>query len=97
MTYAPCPIDTSSIRLSPAIEALVERLAKNAHDLWAVQRLNDGWSLGANRNDMAKTHPCLLPYEDLPESEKVYDRSTAIGTLKAIVALGYDIVPPSRP
>ncbi len=39
-----------------------------------------------------KTHPCLVPYEELPEIEKDYDRNTAIGTLKLIQALGFDIV-----
>ena len=38
-----------------------------------------------------KTHPCLVPYEDLPEVEKAYDRDTAVGTLKLICKLGFKI------
>jgi len=69
-------------------------LARNAHDIWARQRLADGWRFGPRRDDAKKEHPCLVPYEDLPESEKVYDRSAAMETLKAILALGYRIMKP---
>ena len=89
--YQPSPIDTRQIVLPPEIVALTERLAENAHDNWASQRLRDGWTLGARRDDDAKQHPCLIPYADLPESEKTYDRANAVETLKAVVALGYRI------
>jgi hypothetical protein len=79
--------------LPPGIDDLTERLAENTHDLWAAQRLRDGWKYGARRDDAIKEHPCLIPYAGLPDSEKVYDRTNAIETLKAIVALGYEIVP----
>jgi hypothetical protein len=91
MHYQPKPIDTSRVALPGAIEALAERLAENAHDIWARQRLADGWTYGPMRDDPDKKHPCLVPYADLPESEKTYDRKAAMETLKAIVALGYRI------
>lgn len=91
MKYQPTPIDTSATTLSPELAALTERLAENAHDLWAAQRIKDGWTLGAQRDDKAKKYPCLIPYADLPDSEKEYDRQAAMGTLKAILALGYRI------
>jgi len=70
---------------------LTELLARNNHDIWAQKRLAEGWTCGP-RNDALKQNPCLVPYEELPESEKEYDRQTAIQTLKTIVALGYRIV-----
>ena len=70
---------------------LTERLAENAHDLWAAQRIKDGWTWGPTRDDSAKKHPCLVPYAELPESEKEYDRQAAMGTVKAIITLGYRI------
>ena len=91
MSYQPKPIDTSRIALSPDMVELTERLAENAHDLWARQRLADGWTYGPKRDDTQKKHPDLVPYRDLPDSEKQYDRATAMGTLKAILALGYQI------
>jgi hypothetical protein len=91
MKYQPMPIDTSSVTLTKEIEELTELLAENAHDLWAQQRLSDGWTYGPHRNDGAKQHPCLRPYSELPEQEKEYDRRAALGALKAILALGYRI------
>ncbi len=89
--YQPQGIDTARVDLSKEILALTERLAENAHDIWARQRMQDGWQYGASRNDEKKEHPCLVPYDQLPESEKQYDRQTAMESLKAIVALGYRI------
>jgi hypothetical protein len=89
--YQPTPLDTSKVTLCPEIEALTEQLAENIHDRWAMQRFADGWSYGLTRNDEQKHHPCLIPYADLPETEKIYDRQTAMETLKAIITLGYVI------
>ena len=89
MNYQPNPIDTSAVELSPEIQNLMERLAEHNHDVWARQRLADGWKLGSQRNDEKKLHPCLVPYGELPESEKEYDRQTAREVLKAVLALGY--------
>jgi hypothetical protein len=89
--YEPRPIDTSSVVLPDSIEPLAEKLAESAHDVWAVQRMSEGWTLGPKRDDGKKKHPCLVPYKKLPESEKVYDRNAAIQTLKAIMALGFRI------
>ena len=90
--YTPLPIDTTSVILPPEINELTEKLAENAHDHWAMKRIADGWKYGDLRNDETKQHPCLVVYGDLPESEKEYDRATAMETLKAIYALGYRIV-----
>ncbi len=89
--YVPKPIDTVSIKLSDDLVELTERLAENAHDHWAVLRTSEGWTWGSQRHDGAKLHPDLIPYADLPDSEKEYDRRSAIETLKAIIALGFRI------
>lgn len=92
MDYHPEPVDTSEVVLSESVLALAELLAKNTHDVWALERMAQGWRYGARRDDEAKEHPCLVPYEQLPESEKVYDRSSAMEALKLICSLGYEIV-----
>jgi len=89
--YKPDPIDTSHIRLSVDTITLSEILAKNTHDVWAAGRIKEGWIYGDVRDDIKKTHPCLVPYEDLPESEKEYDRATSQETLKVILSLGHVI------
>lgn len=89
--YVPQPVDTNSIQLSDELNILVEQMAKNVHEVWAQSRMEQGWSYGPERNDTLKQHPCLIPYEELPEVEKAYDRDTAIGTLKLISKLGFKI------
>ena len=89
--YIPQPIDTSNVKLPEDLEQLVEQMSKNVHEVWAETRIKQGWTYGEERNDELKTHPCLVPYEDLPEEEKEYDRNTAIGTLKLILKLGFRI------
>jgi ryanodine receptor 2 len=89
--YNPRPIDTSDIELSDELKRLVEHLAHNVHESWALGRLNDGWTYGPKRNDALKQHPCLVEYDDLPESEKDYDRKTVVTTLKTILQLGWNI------
>ena len=89
--YTPSPIDTSDIQLSDDLEMLVEEMAKNVHEVWAKSRIGQGWTYGPKRNDLLKQHPCLIPYEELPDVEKAYDRDTATSTLKLICKLGYNI------
>lgn len=90
-TYVPQPIDTGDILLQEELNILVEMMAKNVHELWAQSRIQQGWSYGEQRDDARKLHPCLVPYEELPDDEKVYDRETAVGTLKLIKKLGFKI------
>lgn len=90
--YNPKPIDTKNVILSNEIMELAEKMAENVHDVWAKQRIEQGWTYGKERNDAEKKHPCLVPYNELSESEKEYDRNTAIETLKLIVMSGYEIV-----
>ena len=89
--YIPNPLDTSHINLPDDMGNLVEALAKNVHEVWAAGRLEDGWVLGEKRDDALKQHPCLVPYEELSEEEKDYDRNTAVQTLKLIMSLGYKL------
>lgn len=89
--YQPKPIDTDDVILPESLLSLMEKIAENVHETWAQGRIKEGWIYGEERNDAAKTTPCLVPYDLLPEEEKEYDRITAMGTLKLIVKLGYKI------
>ncbi len=89
--YTPQPVDTSDVRLPAELDVLVEMIAKNVHEVWAQSRMEQGWTYGEERNDELKHHPCLVPYEELPEVEKDYDRDTALGTLKLICKFGFKI------
>ena len=91
-TYTPQPIDTKDVVLPEELNELAEEIAKNVHEVWSVGRMKDGWTYGEERNDALKQHPCLVPYEELSEEEKEYDRHTSQETLKMIVKLGWKIV-----
>ena len=91
MTYIPKPIDTADITLSAELQELTEEMARNVHEVWSRTRINDGWTYGPERNDAQKKHPCLVPYDELPESEKEYDRNTSQETLKLILKLCFEI------
>ena len=90
--YIPQPIDTSGIQLPEELNPLLEAMAKNVHEIWAQERINQGWIYGENRNDVLKHHPCLVSYESLSEDEKSFDRNTSVETLKLLLALGFKII-----
>ena len=89
--YIPCPVNLDNIILPNDLIELTEVIAKNVHEVWAEARIKEGWTYGKEKNSLKKTTPCLVPYEDLPEEEKEYDRKTAFETIKLIIKLGYKI------
>lgn len=89
--YIPKPVDTSDVVLPEALLELSEQIAENVHEVWGRGRVQEGWTYGEEKDNVKKTTPCLIPYAELPESEKEYDRNTAFETLKMIVKLGYKI------
>jgi len=89
--YIPCPLDTHNVDLPAELTPLIEEMAKNVHEVWAQNRIRDGWRYGPVRDDAGKRHPCLVPYDELPESEKEYDRATSQETLKLILSAGFSI------
>lgn len=89
--YKPSPVDTSNVILSDDLLRLTEKISENVHEVWAKGRIADGWTYGEIRDDNKRITPCLVPYDQLPESEKAFDRNTAMETIKLISALGYKI------
>jgi hypothetical protein len=90
-TYNPDPIDTTPVEIPADLKALVEHLARHVHDIWAQKRIDQGWRWGPARDDEEQLHPDLVPYDQLSEEEKQYDRQTAKETLKVVMQLGYKI------
>ena len=97
MSYDPKSLDLTRVEIPPDLINLVEQLAEITHNNWLKQRLADGWVHGKQRNDLLKEHPCIVPYEDLPESEKEYDRKISLGVVQAMLALGYRVESPASP
>ena len=91
LDYTPEPMDLSSVDLPESLIQLSERIAENVHEVWAKARMDEGWIYGEKRDDIHKKHPCLVPYDELPEEEKEYDRNTAMNTIKMVKKLGFRI------
>lgn len=89
--YRPAPVDTSDVILPEELLVLTEKIAENVHDVWAAGRIAEGWTYGEVKDLEKKTTPQLVPYGELPEGEKEYDRNTALETLKLVLKLGYRI------
>ncbi|XP_037915514.1 ryanodine receptor isoform X7 [Hermetia illucens] len=97
--FVPSPVDTSEILLPSSVDSIKEKLAENIHEMWALNKIEAGWSWGEHRDDLHRIHPCLTQFEKLPAPEKRYDCQLAVQTLKTIIALGYYITvdkPPAR-
>ena len=90
--YIPQPIDVSDVEIPAELEPLREAIAENIHEVWSAGRMKEGWTYGPVRDDKLKKHPDLLPYSELPDSEKEYDRIMAFKTIKLVKKLGFDIV-----
>ena len=91
-TYTPKPIDLSDVELTEDLNELREAIAENAHEIWAENRQAEGWTYGPQRDDEKLLHPDMVPYSQLPESEKEYDREMAMKTIKLLKKLGYDLI-----
>ncbi len=91
LDYIPEPMDLSSVDLPESLIQLSGRIAENVHEVWAKARMDEGWTYGEKRDDIHKKHPCLVPYDELPEEEKEYDRNTAMNTIKMVKKLGFRI------
>ena len=89
--YIPKPEDTKNVILSEEIKNLTEIIAKNTHENWAKNKIDDGWEYGEILNHEIKTHPCLVEYEKLSEEDKNYDRVTAMEAIKLLIKMGYKI------
>ena len=91
-TYTPKPIDLSDVELTEDLNELREAIAENAHEIWAENRQAEGWIYGPQRDDQLKQTPDMVPYSQLPEGEKEYDREMAMKTIKLLKKLGYDLI-----
>ncbi|XP_026840886.1 ryanodine receptor isoform X6 [Drosophila persimilis] len=97
--FVPKPVDTSGVTLPSSVDQIKEKLAENIHEMWALNKIEAGWSWGEHRDDYHRIHPCLTQFEKLPAAEKRYDNQLAVQTLKTIISLGYYITmdkPPAR-
>ena len=91
-TYTPNPINLDDVQLPPYLEDLKEAIAENVHEVWSAGRIREGWTYGHERDDKLKKHPDIIPYSELTDGEKQFDRETAMNTIKLVIKLGYEII-----
>jgi hypothetical protein len=92
--WTPDPASLAAAPLPASFDALVERLARRAHDVWGAARLAEGWRWGPQRDDARREHPCLVPFDALPAEEQEYDRRVVRSTLQAVLQEGWTLQPP---
>ncbi|XP_069698288.1 ryanodine receptor isoform X7 [Periplaneta americana] len=93
--YKPAPLDLSAITLTPKMEELVDQLAENTHNLWAKERIQQGWTYGLNEDSDIKRSPHLVPYSKVDEAIKKANRDTASETVRTLLVYGYNLDPPT--
>lgn len=91
LEYIPHPIDVSEVELDEDLTDLTEAIAENAHEIWASKRRSEGWRYGPERDDKKMLHPDMVPYGELSEGEKYYDRDMALNTIRLVRKLGFNI------
>ncbi|MDO5131621.1 MAG: RyR domain-containing protein [Eubacteriales bacterium] len=87
----PTPVDTSDVILPEELFTLAEKIASNIHDARIPGEIPRDRIDGTEKDQGKKLNPALVPYSQLPESEKEYDRKTAMETIRLIVKMGYTI------
>ncbi|XP_013867545.1 ryanodine receptor 3 [Austrofundulus limnaeus] len=91
--YKPSPLDLSDIKLTPGQELLVDKLAENAHNVWAKDRIKQGWTYGIQQDLKSKRNPRLVPYVLLDERTKKSNRDSLREAIRTMIGYGYNIEP----
>ncbi|XP_045306090.1 ryanodine receptor 3 isoform X10 [Leopardus geoffroyi] len=91
--YKPAPLDLSDVKLLPPQEILVDKLAENAHNVWAKDRIKQGWTYGIQQDLKNKRNPRLVPYALLDERTKKSNRDSLREAVRTFVGYGYNIEP----
>lgn len=94
--YKPSPLDLNAVSLTPKLEELVDQLAENTHNLWAKERIQQGWTYGLNEDSENYRSPHLVPYSKVDEAIKKANRDTASETVRTLLVYGYNLDPPTQ-
>ncbi|KAM9788016.1 ryanodine receptor 3-like isoform 3-T3 [Syngnathus typhle] len=91
--YKPSPLDLSDMKLTPGQELLVDKLAENAHNVWAKDRIKQGWTYGIQQDLKSKRNPRLVPYALLDERTKKSNRDSLREAIRTLIGYGYNVEP----
>ncbi|KAJ8269879.1 hypothetical protein GJAV_G00107820 [Gymnothorax javanicus] len=94
--YKPAPLNLSDVKLTPGQEGLVDKLAENAHNVWAKDRIKQGWTYGILQDLKNRRNPRLVPYALLDERTKKSNRDSLREAVRTLIGYGYNIEPPDQ-
>ncbi|XP_047673438.1 ryanodine receptor 2 isoform X3 [Tachysurus fulvidraco] len=94
--YKPAPMDLSHIKLASTQEAMVDRLAENAHNVWARDRIRQGWTYGIQQDVKNKRNPRLVPYALLDERTKKSNKDSLREAVRTLLGYGYNLEAPDQ-
>ena len=83
--YNPQPVDMTNLTLSRDMQNMADRLAENAHDIWAKRKKDELEASGGG------VHPQMVPYDMLTEKEKRKDRLRSVELIKYLQFMGYNL------
>jgi len=69
----------------------VEVMSEMEHGRWNVERLRAGWRLGPKRDSTNKITPYLVPWKELPEGIKKWDRDAVRNWPKVFAQAGLEV------
>ncbi|CAN0250954.1 unnamed protein product [Lampetra fluviatilis] len=94
--YKPAPFDLNHVKLTAGQEAMVDKLAENAHNVWARDRIRQGWTYGIQQDIKNKRNPRLIPYALLDERTKKSNKDSLREAVRTLIGCGYVIEPPDQ-
>uniref|UniRef100_A0A3Q1CAK1 Ryanodine receptor 2 n=1 Tax=Amphiprion ocellaris TaxID=80972 RepID=A0A3Q1CAK1_AMPOC len=94
--YKPAPLDLSHIKLTSTQEAMVDKLAENAHNVWARDRIRQGWTYGIQQDVKNRRNPRLVPYALLDERTKKSNKDSLREAVRTLLGYGYNLEAPDQ-
>ncbi|MFT7807285.1 ryanodine receptor 2 isoform X1 [Arapaima gigas] len=94
--YKPAPMDLSHVKLSSTQEAMVDKLAENAHNVWARDRIRQGWTYGIQQDVKNRRNPRLVPYALLDERTKKSNKDSLREAVRTLLGYGYNLEAPDQ-
>ncbi|XP_061823096.1 ryanodine receptor 2 isoform X12 [Nerophis lumbriciformis] len=94
--YKPAPLDLGHIKLTSTQEAMVDKLAENAHNVWARDRIRQGWTYGIQQDVKNRRNPRLVPYSLLDGRTKKSNKDSLREAVRTLLGYGYNLEAPDQ-
>ncbi|KAG7226578.1 hypothetical protein INR49_003735 [Caranx melampygus] len=89
-------LSPTHIKLTSTQEAMVDKLAENAHNVWARDRIHQGWTYGIQQDVKSRRNPRLVPYTLLDERTKKSNKDSLREAVRTLLGYGYNLEAPDQ-